>query len=250
MIKLSFSSSLDLKKFKQSISGRLRNVKRAIGQKLAEKTVEHVKNKIKSSELWHVVYRDTIASREHPNGEEWSVSYFEEPKMHKILFETALIHVIGEGKFAKILAEEDPWSMSKIPAIEGGYDADLLVIPTTADEVTKRESELNIAKVIGKLAEGEDGATIIEDEEAQFKGKTYIDFYGINADLEKMGQKHWGPTQGKLITAHQVWAKEAVLQVNSAMAGNPVESRTLLDSAGAAKLAKIYKKAAEIRLTS
>lgn len=125
----------DIDKALASAHTQLVKAMNAAGSVLAEELAAKIRSMIPDSGGWYDIYSDAIDFIEI-SPSQWGVAGFSDLEFDKVEADKSLLWFQGGSKEAQLLSQYNPWTISEIPAIDGGISGDVLVRPASASEVT------------------------------------------------------------------------------------------------------------------
>jgi hypothetical protein len=125
-----------LKELKVSVPEVGKAASNAALKELVERMAERVRDMIPDKGGWYDIYRKGVVTIKHgPDDYELAVDTTE-MSFGDIEADSTLIWIGGGGdEIAAILSTENPWTLDTIPAIPGGFQADLTVRPASESEI-------------------------------------------------------------------------------------------------------------------
>lgn len=175
-------SGLNPKKLKSLIHQRIQKAGSEAGRAISEGLKEEVLKRIPRGEKWLEIYRDSLTFLENKSGTSWAIAGVAPIQLTTAPAESTQIRFTGNDPVAAIL-KKYIWTVDTLPAISGGYKADVIVRPASKSEMEAHREKLARALPEVRKQLQEAGAQII-DEFPVVLGKKLLDLRFLQLRLE------------------------------------------------------------------
>jgi hypothetical protein len=180
----SIRAKIDLNKSRRverEVAARLDAARRLAGKQIVEQVAEEVRDMIPNRGGWYAIYREAIQYFSSSDGTKWAASGLWPKSSSEFPADTTLIEfslgvqTVGDpNKVTEALVAYNPWTVDRLPALNGGIQAEAKAKPASAAEVTaQRDRLLAAADAIKQLLLAA-GATYV-NEVPTIQGKVYAD---------------------------------------------------------------------------
>lgn len=207
-------ASIDLKKYQKSIKERLQQVKSVVGEKVASKIAEEVRNRIPNQGGWFDIYKEAIFFDEEDGV--WKVKAESEVELTQVPAQKSLVNFSGSSAAAAVLSSFNPFPIDTIPAVVGGIRGDQTVLVASVEEVmSHRERHASIQSEI-TAALSRQGVSVNWSERPVINGKVVADLKFLSKRLEHgLGGfpriPHWVAAIAEAERSSQKWVSQDTL---------------------------------------
>lgn len=215
------------KSFKREVHRRARAAATVAGRAIAGGIQADVVKRIPRGGVWLDLYRKAIQYLEGREQDEWAVAGLSRTELTTVPAESTQIKIKGNTPVAKILAQQNPWTVDTLPAIFGGIPAEAEVRPATAGEMASHRARLAgvLDDVVGKLRAA--GAQVILGGLPTVAGAVLIDLVFLQMRLEHgLGGfprvPHWLPAARQAANKSAKWVGAEGREIEAALEGKPV----------------------------
>ena len=245
MLGITTNLSMPIKQLMDEVPERIVNVRRVVGRAIADKITEEVQRRIPRGTGWYGIYRNAIAFKESPEGDDWAIAGFSQTELSAIPAETSLVYFNGAGQWDRLLMPYNPWPIDMIPVINKVYSDKVDPLPTSEATVAGNRDRLQNLMPTIHQALIDAGASILgDDADLSIGGKPVVDLSYLAQRLE-LGyggfprHPHWGPTTSKANTEAVKWGTTGavIAKVDHALSGGDVGVVDEMTAAEAADLA-------------
>lgn len=142
-----------MEKIKKSLSLSALAGGEAATKKMAEKLAAHIRSLIPDKGGWYDTYRSGIKLVEITPGQFELSASLTELKFDKIEAATTLLWFGGGDEVARLLGNENPWTVDTIPSVDGGFRSDIILRPGSESEVDfhRRKQASNMTSIVAML---------------------------------------------------------------------------------------------------
>lgn len=236
MIRAKVTITPDLKRWLKGNPERMTNIRRVVGRTVAARISEEVLKRIPKESGWYEIYRKAILWQESRKGDKWAVAGETDIELTQIPAEESLVEIRGGDLIAQVLAQYNPWSVDTIPAVDGGFSADLLVRTASSGEIEVRREALREQReeVIRKIQLA--GGSVTLNELPVINGRVQADIAFLAKRLEYgLGgfprTPHWNPVARLAVREAESWVgsdKEAKVELERAGTDQKIKSAPIM----------------------
>ena len=173
----------DPKTLKKRMLERFQAAKKVHGRALAKGLLEEVIKRVPEGEAWLKLYRDALRYLESTDGERWAVAGVSPTKLTTVPADATQIKFLdGGGKIIDVL-RPFVWTVDTLPAIAGGYKADVVIRHASPSEMDGHRKKLR--PMLPELVESLEaaGANVI-DGFPRVNGTVLMDLKFLQLRLE------------------------------------------------------------------